>query len=176
MWTMRPSGVFERTLDKVTGHSLEIIDLDDDVSQEVIVHGTTRFTHHAGSYYWLGGLPHIKDILAWDGERYTRARAEVTRPHIRQNARALVASYLDPYRFPPPFTKEVAKLDMMAAIESCYYWGVAGLGDELLDRYEHELRDGEGAYDDKFAEGVDRLIAKWRSGSALGGYAYGDRE
>jgi hypothetical protein len=173
IWTMQAAGTFERTLDPTMGDRVVIVDLDEDETHEVIVRSRSTFAHPAMADYWVGQLAYTKDILRWDGVRYSRAPAEVAAPYIRRTSRDEVASY--PRDYNPDYAVKVAKLDLMEAIENCYYWGATELGKELLDQYEDELR-GTGPTNDEdvFAHGVERVIAKWRTGVAWAGKAYGD--
>jgi len=172
IWSVRPSGAFERTLDPVTGDRVDIIDIDDDKSHEVVVRSRTMFAQVAMADYWMGQLAYTADMLTWDGVKYSRAPAEHAQPYVRGVSRDLVAAY--PVTYAPEFGDRLAKLDLMEAIENCYYWGATEFGDELLDRYETELRTPVAYPGDDFPAGVDRVIATWRSGSALAGHAYSD--
>jgi len=170
VWTIRPSGVFERTFGPVVSESVNVLDLDDDMSEEVVVYGTTDFGR-AGSYHWFGRLYYVEDILTWDGSEYARAPASVAHPHVRSLTRDAVDAFLTPTAPHQRRYEERRRCSFMYAIETCLYWGVTDLGMELLDRYEADLR-ATGVVDE-FTEAADIVIERWRAGSAVAGYAYG---
>jgi hypothetical protein len=167
VWTMRPSGVFERTFGPVVSENVHVLDVDGNLSEEIIVHGTSGMSHLAGSYYWLSRLPYAEDILTWDGQCYSRAPASVAHPYVRDATNAL----LEEYRI-GSFSAEATRLYLLEAIETCLYWGVTDLGMEILDQHEAALR-APGVIRE-FAKGVDSVIARWRAGAAVAGYAYAE--
>jgi hypothetical protein len=169
VWTMRPSGVFERTFGRVVSEDVRVLDVDGDLSEEIVVRGTTDFGR-AGSYHWFGRLYYVEDILTWDGSGHARVPASVAHPYVRSLARdaldAFLMSTVDQDRY-----EEDRRRSLMDAIETCLYWGVADVGTELLDQHEAALR-ATGVIDE-FAEAAAIVIAWWRAGSAVAGYAYG---
>jgi hypothetical protein len=128
VWTMRPSGTFERTLDPAMGDSVDIADLDEDETYEVVVHGTKRFAELYGSYGWLGELSYTVDIVTWDGTQYSRVPAAVARPYIESSGRSLVAGYLEREGQPASWEgRVIARRGLLHAIEDYYFWAYQGL-------------------------------------------------